>query len=197
MVKDRELTAARLVEAGFVVLGAEGLAGFGVNAVARAAGCDKKLIYRYFDGPEGLLAAMGASSGRVMAEALEAVSVDGAGYGHGVLRLLEALAAHLAGDPVAREAARVALAAPEAEAAPFRAARAAVLRDWFIQARHRMGMAAPEGVDAAAVNAVLIAGIEALAVAGDYAGIRLAEPEGRARVETALARLVQGAYGGR
>lgn len=57
-------------------------------------------------------------------------------------------------------------------------------------------MTAPEGVDAAAVNAVLIAGIEALAVAGDYAGLRLAEPEGRARVDAALARLVQAVYGG-
>lgn len=197
MTRDRELTAARLVEAGFVVLAAEGLAGFGVNAVARAAGCDKKLIYRYFDGPEGLLSAMGAASGRAMAEALEAVPMDGGvGYGAGVTRLLEALAAHLAGDPLAREAARVALAAPEAEAAPFRTARAEVLRAWFGQAKAQMGMETPEGVDAAAVNALLIAGIEALAFAGDYAGIRLAEPESRARVDAALVRLVQGVYGG-
>jgi AcrR family transcriptional regulator len=197
MVKDRELTEGRLVEAGFSVLATEGLAGFGVNAVARAAGCDKKLIYRYFDGPEGLLSAMGAASGRAMAAALEAVPMDGAaGYGAGVTRMLSVLMGHLAGDALAREAARVALAAPEAAAAPFRAARAAVLRDWFVQAKARMGMAAPEGVDAAAVNAVLIAGVEALAVAGDYAGIRLAEPESRARVEAAMARLVQGVYGG-
>lgn len=190
------MTAARLVEAGFVVLAAEGLAGFGVNAVARAAGCDKKLIYRYFDGPEGLLTAMGAASGRAMAEALEAVPMEGGGdYGTGVIQLLEALAAHLAGDPLAREAARVALAAPEAAAMPFRAARAEVLRAWFVQAKARMGMEAPKGVDAASVNAVLIAGIEALAVAGDYAGITLAAPEGRARAGAAVARLVRGVYG--
>ena len=90
---------------------------------------------------------------------------------------------------VAREAARVALAAPEAAAAPFRAARAAVLRDWFQKAKAQLGVSAPDGMDAAAVNAVLIAGIEALAVAGSYAGVTLSEVQLAAAQQRALCRL--------
>ena len=111
MSKDRQETEARIVAAGFGVLAQAGLPGFGVNAVARAAGCDKKLIYRYFEGEEGLLAAMGAESGRAMAVALQGVLRDPvADYAALVARLLRALAAHLAEDALAREAARVALA---------------------------------------------------------------------------------------
>lgn len=188
MSRDRQETEARIVAGGFAVLAEAGLAGFGVNAVARAAGCDKKLIYRYFEGEEGLLAAMGAASGQAMAFALQDALRDPvADYAGLVARLLRALAAHLAEDGLAREAARVALAAPEAAAAPFRAARAAVLREWFARAKAETGLAAPEGVDAAAVNAVLIAGVEALAVAGEYAGLSLARDG--ARVGGALERL--------
>jgi len=168
--KDRQETEARIVAGGFAVLAAVGLPGFGVNAVARAAGCDKKLIYRYFEGEEGLLAAMGAASGQAMAFALQgALREPLADYASLVARLLRALAA------------------PEAAAAPFRAARAAVLRDWFVRAKAETGLAAPGGVDVAAVNAVLIAGVEALAVAGEYAGLSLSRDA--ARVGAALERL--------
>lgn len=188
MSRDRQETEARIVAGGFAVLAEAGLAGFGVNAVARAAGCDKKLIYRYFEGEEGLLAAMGAASGQAMAFALhQALREPVADYAALVARLLHALAGHLAEDAVAREAARVALAAPEAAAAPFRAARAAVLREWFARAKAETGLAAPGGVDAAAINAVLIAGVEALAVAGDYAGLSLARESDR--IAAALERL--------
>jgi AcrR family transcriptional regulator len=188
MSKDRQETEARIVAGGFAVLAEAGLPGFGVNAVARAAGCDKKLIYRYFEGEEGLLTAMGAASGQAMAFALQgALREPVADYAGLVARLLQALAGHLAEDALAREAARVALAAPEAAAAPFRAARAAVLREWFARAKAETGLAAPEGADAAAVNAVLIAGVEALAVAGEYAGLSLLRDG--ARVGAALERL--------
>ena len=198
MAKDREQTEARILDAAFANLAEDGLPGFGINAVARHAGCDKKLIYRYFDGPDGLLVAMGAASGQAMAVALErALEPPPADYADLVGRLTTALAEHLATDRPAREAARVALAAPEAAAAPFRAARAAVLRDWFQKAKAQLGVSAPDGMDAAAVNAVLIAGIEALAVAGSYAGVTLSEAGDRARVSRALQRLAVGAYAAR
>ena len=75
--------------------------------------------------------------------------------------------------------------------------RAAVLRDWFQKAKAQLGVSAPDGMDAAAVNAVLIAGIEALAVAGSYAGVTLSEAGDRARVSRALQRLAVGAYAAR
>lgn len=53
---DAEATRERFVEAVGKVLRRDGLRGLGVNAVARAAGRDKVLLYKYFGGLEGLYA---------------------------------------------------------------------------------------------------------------------------------------------
>jgi AcrR family transcriptional regulator len=60
-IRDREQTRQLLIEAVGRVLAQDGFAGLGVNAVARAAGVDKVLIYRYFDGLPNLLQAYGES----------------------------------------------------------------------------------------------------------------------------------------
>ena len=57
--RDREATRARLIEAVGSLLAREGFKGLGVNAVAREAGVDKVLIYRYFGGLQQLIAAFG------------------------------------------------------------------------------------------------------------------------------------------
>lgn len=59
--RDRQATEARLIEAVETVLTREGFSALGVNAVAREAGIDKVLIYRYFDGMPGLLRAFAYS----------------------------------------------------------------------------------------------------------------------------------------
>lgn len=59
--RDRAATEARLLAAVGEVLARDGFAALGVNAVARAAGVDKVLIYRYFGGLPGLVAAWGRS----------------------------------------------------------------------------------------------------------------------------------------
>jgi len=62
-VRDRAQTEARILGAVGVVLARDGFGGLGVNAVAREAGVDKVLIYRYWGGLEELLRAW-AGSGR-------------------------------------------------------------------------------------------------------------------------------------
>jgi len=57
MAKDSQETRARLVDAVGRVLSKEGFEKIGVNAVAREAGVDKVLIYRYFGGLKGLVTA--------------------------------------------------------------------------------------------------------------------------------------------
>lgn len=54
---DRETTEARLLRAVEAVVLTDGFGALGVNAVARRAEVDKVLIYRYFGGLPGLLAA--------------------------------------------------------------------------------------------------------------------------------------------
>ncbi len=53
--KNREQTEAKLVTAIGEVLAERGFGKLGVNAVAKQAGVDKVLIYRYFDGLDGLM----------------------------------------------------------------------------------------------------------------------------------------------
>lgn len=60
--RDVEATKQRLIQAVLRVLGGSGFAELGVNRVAREAGVDKVLIYRYFDGLDGLVRAAAASA---------------------------------------------------------------------------------------------------------------------------------------
>lgn len=58
----RQQTEARLLKAVGTLLKRRGVAGLGVNAVAELSGVEKTLIYRYFDGVEGLMAAWASGS---------------------------------------------------------------------------------------------------------------------------------------
>lgn len=59
--RDRSATEARILAAVGVVLARDGFARTGVNAIAKEAGVDKVLIYRYYGGLPELLRAWGAS----------------------------------------------------------------------------------------------------------------------------------------
>ena len=57
--RNREATRLKLINAVGEVLAEKGFVHLGVNAVARQAGVDKVLIYRYFGGMPGLIKAFG------------------------------------------------------------------------------------------------------------------------------------------
>lgn len=59
--RDRDATRLRLIAAVGALLAREGFGALGVNSVAREAGVDKVLIYRYFGGMDDLLRAFGQS----------------------------------------------------------------------------------------------------------------------------------------
>lgn len=58
-IRNKEQTKQKLIQAVGKVLAEVGFQQLGVNLVAREAGVDKKLIYRYFKGLENLVAAYG------------------------------------------------------------------------------------------------------------------------------------------
>ena len=74
-IRDRKITSRRLINAVGSLLAKKGFVGVGVNAVAREAGVDKVLIYRYFGGFEGLIAAF-AKEGDFWPSALELAGGD-------------------------------------------------------------------------------------------------------------------------
>ncbi|EYD72144.1 putative transcriptional regulator protein, TetR family [Rubellimicrobium mesophilum DSM 19309] len=189
MTRDRQATTARLLDAAFATLAGEGFAGFGINAVARAAGCDKKLIYRYFDGLDGLLDAMGARVAEDLVAALApALDPPAATYAEMIERLALALLAHQRSDPRFRLLRAAELAGGSPSALRFQAARGRAMQDWMRQARG--DLAPPEGVDAPALNSVLIAAVEGLALSG---GTGL-DADGGERLRHALVHLVRRAY---
>jgi AcrR family transcriptional regulator len=59
--RDREQTMARILAAVGETLSADGFRAIGINSIAKRAGVDKVLIYRYFGGLPELLAAYGKS----------------------------------------------------------------------------------------------------------------------------------------
>ena len=61
MQRDRAATEDRILEAVGAVLARDGFSALGVNAIAKQAGVDKVLIYRYFGGLPELLRAWGES----------------------------------------------------------------------------------------------------------------------------------------
>ena len=60
--RDSEAMRARILAAVGALILRDGLAGVGINALARQAGCDKVLIYRYFGDLDGVYAAYAAKS---------------------------------------------------------------------------------------------------------------------------------------
>lgn len=81
------------------------------------------------------------------------------------------------------------VAAPSPATEAFRAARGQAMAD-FVAAR-AAGLARPEGCDVFALNAVLIAAVEGIAVLGTVGPGDAAE----ARQEAAVRALVRGVYG--
>ena len=57
MTKNRLQTEQKILQALETLLLEQGFTAVGINSLARQAGCDKVLIYRYFDGLDGLLMA--------------------------------------------------------------------------------------------------------------------------------------------
>jgi AcrR family transcriptional regulator len=103
-VRDRAATQQRIFKAARALLAEGGFQGFGVNAVARRAGCDKQLIYRYFGGIDGLIDTIGEDlAGWVTAHVPE----DQGGrflltYGDLMERLVELYADALRAEPIMR-----------------------------------------------------------------------------------------------
>ena len=196
-MRDRDRTEAAIVAAARDVLAETGFQGFGINAVARRAACDKQLIYRYFGGIEGLVDAIGAE----LASRLEAsLSVDGeqpaVTYSEFAERLLLPFLEALRGDVLIQKIAAWEIADPSPLVARLSRARGVAMARWMSQTRG--DLVPPEGLDAPALNAVLIAAAQQLVLAasaaGSFSGVDLKTPQDWDRIRAALVRLVRMSY---
>ena len=172
------------------MLAEAGFAGLGVNGLARRSGSDKQLIYRYFGGIEGVLEALGGKVAERLTAALAGLAATNDSYGAMAEQVLVALLHHLRSDAQYRQLRLMEVAAPSVATEAFRQARGTALATWVgVRAQ---GLVRPEGCDVAAINAVLIAAVEGVAILG-AAGLT---HEVATREEAAIRTLVRAVYPG-
>ncbi len=198
VTRNRSNTEQVILDAAKAVLAEEGFSKFGVNAIARRAGCDKQLIYRYYGGIDGLIDAIGLDLADLFQSLLsEPEGSAFASYAALIEQLLMSLLdAFRASDLLLRIAAWEVFD-PSPVTLRLAASRARALGEW-VQAR-RGELAGPVGVDVGATNATLIAAVQHLALSakavGGFAGVGLATDADWDRIRDVLRTLVRASYG--
>ena len=196
--RDRSATTRRILDAAQTILTDLGPSGFGVNAVARAAEVDKQLIYRYFGGLDGLLAALGERVAEWWQDRLleGAPETPPASYGALIELLALRLLQIMRNEPLAVQSALWELSDDLGLVEPLTAARSRAMAAWM--ARARGDLRPPEGIDAAAVNAMIVSAISYLVLAsrtsGTVVGLATSEDATWIRIEAALRGLLRGVY---
>lgn len=196
--RDRDATERQILAAAKEVLAEEGFANFGVNAIARRAGCDKQLIYRYYGGLDGLADAIGADLAATLSENLEPLSSPAPrSYAELMQRLALGLLDLLRRDRLMQQINAWEAAAPSPLVKRLIAARAKRMAIWMHTMRGTLQP--PVGVDAPAVNAIIVAAIQQLVVSaaanGEFSGMPLREDADWRRLEDTLRALVTSVYG--
>jgi AcrR family transcriptional regulator len=197
VTRDRPKTEQGILDAAKAVLAETGFSAFGVNAIARRAGCDKQLIYRYFGGLDGLIDAIALDLADLFRDAMgddpaQAFPTYEALIEHLLLSLLDAF---LASDLLLRVAAWEVFD-PTPVTIRLSHQRGAALAAW-VEAR-RGALLPPPGVDAAAINASLIASVQHLVLSaravGSFAGIPLETRADWDRIRVVLRIMVHSSY---
>jgi AcrR family transcriptional regulator len=190
--RDRERTRETILDAAVRVLARRGFGALGVNAVAREAGVDKVLIYRYFGGLEGLVTALAERPGFWPRPAApDRTEAGSATFREWARSALLGLYRGLRERPLTQEVLRWELV----ERTPLTDRLAAFREEAGLEDLGRaLPEAALEGVDVPATAALLSAGLIYLVLRGKTApaflGVSLRDEAGAARVERALGQLV-------
>ncbi|KAA0698405.1 TetR/AcrR family transcriptional regulator [Neorhizobium sp. P12A] len=198
-VRNRAATEAAILNAAKRLLAEEGFQGFGINAIARRAGCDKQLIYRYYGGLDGLVEAIGTDLGSWVKDR---IPEDTGGmflltYGDLMERLVILFLEALRDDPLMRRIVAWEVSENTEQVRRLSEARSKALAAWI--ERMRGSLVPPKGVDATSVNAMLFAAVQHLvlsaAISGQCAGLALKTAKDWEKAAAALKRIVRGVYG--
>lgn len=198
-VRDRARTETAIFRAARDLLAEQGFQGFGINAIARRAGCDKQLIYRYYGGLDGLLDAIGADLGDWVRER---IPEDSGGmflltYGDLMERLSLLYMEALRQDPLVCKIIAWEVSKDTPQVRRLAEARSRALAKWLD--RMRGSLTPPKGVDAPTVNGILFAAIQHLVISsvatGEFAGLALRREKDWDKVAASVRRLVRGIYG--
>lgn len=196
MARDKAETKARILAAVGKLLAESGFKQLGVNAIAREAGVDKVLIYRYFENLPSLLHTFGKEGDYWLTveeligdeSTTEAESLD-----EWMVLLLTRFLQGLQQRPVTQEILRWELLEGNELTLELAQVRDRMATDSleFLEQKYSF----PPDQDVPAISAVLIAGIVYLVlrtkVSPTFLGIDFSSPAGWQRIEKAIASLVQ------
>lgn len=194
--RDREKTGQAILDAVGRLILRDGLSGVGINAIAREAGADKVLIYRYFGDLDGLYSAYAengdfwwtvedmlaaAEGAATLGEALKA----GLRHHAAEMRKRPVTLAVIAAEPANRNALVVALEEVRE--------RRAIETMEAIAARYGM----PEGADIAALTGLLAAAIDYLLARARtirvYGGVEIKTEKDWERIFATIDAMIDGA----
>jgi AcrR family transcriptional regulator len=194
--RDRAKTHDAILSAAKEVLAADGFQGFGINSIARRAGCDKQLIYRYFGGLEGLTEVIGADLATWISDAASAPAGQPATYAEWVETLLTSYMSALRHNSLVQKIAAWEISEASPLVSQLSKARSMALGRWI--ATQRGDLLPPAAIDAPATNAILIAAAQHLILASTtlhgFSGLALADEADWQRAELALATIIRKVY---
>ncbi|MBD2693986.1 TetR/AcrR family transcriptional regulator [Anabaena catenula] len=195
MARDKEETKARILSAVGKLLAESGFKQLGVNAIAREAGVDKVLIYRYFENLPSLLRTFGKEGNYwiTVAELIADETVfDDKSLANSMVLLLTRFLNDLQERPITQEIVRWELLEGNELTQELATVRDQVATESleFLQQKYSF----PPDQDIPAISAVLIAGIVYLVlrtkVNETFLGIDFSSPSGWQRIERAIASLL-------
>ena len=198
--RDREATRIRLIAAVGTLLAREGFKGLGVNAVAREAGVDKVLIYRYFGGLPDLMAAFGRE-GNFWPTIKELADGDIDAYGRlpaaeQLSRLSKNFIRAIRSRPLTQEILAWEMVERNELTAELETVRENTMMNFF----EMFFPAADQTPDIAAAGAIIGAGVSYLATRARqisvYNGVELQSELGWQRLERALDTIIRGMFAG-
>jgi AcrR family transcriptional regulator len=193
--RNRDATMQRICDAARRLIAAKGFAALGVNAVAAEAGCDKKLIARYFGGIGGLAETLGGELGFWLGPELPSARPD-ASYAETMSALLAGYDEALRANPLLQQVLIWELAETSPALQRIDELRSVAVGGWMAKARG--ASRPPAEVDAPAINAILLAALHYLTLRertlGSFVGVQLKTPADRDRIRTAMDWLLQRAY---
>jgi AcrR family transcriptional regulator len=181
------------------LLAEQGFQGFGINAVARRAGCDKQLIYRYYGGLDGLIDAIGEELGSWVKDK---IPQDTGGmfiltYGDLMEKLSMYFMEALRDDPLVCKIVAWEVSQDTPQVRRLSESRMKALGKWL--EKMQGSLKPPKGVDTAMTNALIFASIQHMvisaAVGGQFAGVPLKSEKDWEKVAAAVRRLVRAIYG--
>ena len=185
----------RISDSAVRLLAEKGFTGLGVNALAAAAGVDKQLIYYHFGGLDGVIRQLGNRLDMWLGAPLQAQ--PGEPYAEAANRLLMEYIGALRHNPLVQRLLAWEIVEPSEVLKELETTRSRAMAGWVAGLRGSAGPV-PAGVDAPAINAVLLAGLQYLALReqslGSFAGVSLEGPAGRQRIAQAIEFITRRVY---